>query len=61
MRPERREDGRCIDCGKQRAMTTDGRLCLGCLRVRIRKDTPRVRTHEDGPGWYRGLQERAEA
>ena len=33
--PDAREDGRCVDCEKRQAVTTDKRFCLDCLRVRV--------------------------
>ena len=31
--PEPRQDGRCCQCGSNKAVTNDGRLCERCLRT----------------------------
>ncbi|MDR2761475.1 MAG: hypothetical protein LBB88_02605 [Planctomycetaceae bacterium] len=40
-----RSDGVCCRCGCRKAVTSDNRFCLRCLRKIIRNSTPNPRTY----------------
>jgi len=47
--PSARSDGYCAECGKESAITKDGRFCRKCLKALVAKLTPMV-------GCFKGLR-----